>query len=193
MAKPVCRAAPPLSPISQQAKSVARQKRPHSPALQATCQRASGHKTLRAPAAGARGRWAPGVVCQAEVAVAPWHFHTLIEGRLEAQLSARVTQKCWTERSVQSHCTSQGAWGVPSGACSSIRLMAWPHMDPCLRPGRSWDRQTSQQATPSQMFPVNPTALLFLQTPSSTATYSIHSFSLSPSFKYFLKMLISGK
>lgn len=58
---------------------------------------------------------------------------------LEAQLAARVTQKCWAERSVWSQCTSQGALGVPSGACSSIGLMAWPHMDPCLGPGRPWD------------------------------------------------------
>lgn len=78
-----------------------------------------------------------------------------LRGGLEAQLAARVTQNCWAERSVWSHCTSQGAFGVPNDDCSSIGLMAWPHMDLCLRPGRL--------ATTSQAFPVNPTALLLLQ------------------------------
>lgn len=88
----------------------------------------------------------------------PWFPDTStrsLRGGLEAQLAARVTQKFWAERSVWSQCTSQGAFGAPSDACSCTGLMAWAHMDPCRRPGRL--------ATTSQVFPVNPTALLLLQ------------------------------
>lgn len=173
MAKPFRRAAPPLSTISQQAKSAARQKWPHSLALQATCQRASGHKTHRAPAAGARGRWAPGWFARLRWPWLPDASTRSLRGGLEAQLAARVTQKCWAERSVWSHCTSQGAFRVPSGTCSSTGPMARPYTDPCLGTGRP--------ATTSQMFPVNSTALLLpqklpaapLPTPSRVSVYPL--------------------
>lgn len=81
MAKPFRRSAPPLSTISQQAESAARQKRPSGLALQA---HAGSHKTRRARAVGAGGWRAPGVVRQAEVAVAPRRLHPLIEGWLRS-------------------------------------------------------------------------------------------------------------
>lgn len=86
MAKRFHRSAPPHSTLSQQAQSTVRQMWPSGLALRATCQRASGHKTQRAWAAEARGPRAPGVVHQAEVAVAPQRLHPLTEECSEAQL-----------------------------------------------------------------------------------------------------------
>lgn len=182
MAKPFHRSAPLLSTLSQQAQSAARQMRSSGLALWATCQRASGHKTHRAWAVEARGQRAPGVVHQAEVAVAPQRLHPLIEGCLEARLAASVTRKSWAARSVWPRWTSQGGLGVPSEACSSVELMAWPHMDPCLGMGRPWDRQISHH-------PTNASSQLQSSAPSFSRSYCWHCHLFHTVLKFISSLL----
>ena len=101
---------------------------------------------------------------------------------LEARLAARVTRKSWAERSVWPRCASQGGFGVPGRARSSIGLTARPHVDPCLGTGRPQDGQTVHH-------PANASSQPHSSAPSAevtggTATYPIQCLSLSPpSFK----------
>lgn len=111
---------------------------------------------------------------------------------LEARLAARVTRKSWAERSLWPRCASQGVSGVPSGACSSVGLTAWPHVDVCFGTGRPQDGQTDHHPANASSQPHRSAASA--EVTGGTATYSIQCLSLShASFKYILKAVITRK